>query len=185
MPRTPPKPGVRLFRFLWSAHKWTGVAIGAVLFVTSVTGFLLIIKKHLDWIQPPTQRGAPGDVADFIPLQQVLAAAFAAGHPDLRDVSDIDRIDFRPAQRVHKVRSKHHHTEIQVDAVTGSVLSVDWRPSDLIEQIHDGSFVGAFVHDYAMPVAALALGFLVLTGYYLWLSPIWRRRRRAKGASVP
>ncbi|MGE3163931.1 MAG: PepSY domain-containing protein [Planctomycetota bacterium] len=169
---------MKLFRFLWSAHKWTGIILATMLLVTSVTGVLLIVKKDFAWLQPPTQRGAEGGLEDFLPLGRILEAAFAAGHPDLRTLADVDRVDFRPAQRVHKVTSRRGHTEIQVDAITGAILSVDWRASDLIEDIHDGSFFGSAFHGFGMPLVAVGLGFLVVTGIYLWLAPLLRRRRR-------
>ena len=84
--------------------------------------------------------------------------------------------------RIHKVRSKHHHSEMQVDAVTGKVLDTDWRPSDLLESIHDGSYFGAWVHDYVMLVVPLGLAFMALSGVYLWLSPVLRKRRHKKRA---
>ena len=90
------------------------------------------------------------------------------------------RVDFRPGKRVHKVRSVHNHAEMQVDAVTGEILNVAWRPSDLLENLHDGSFFSDTAHAWLMPIVAVGLLFLSGSGIYLWLSPIFRKRKRRR-----
>ena len=154
------------------------IALSLILINISVTGLLLLEKKQYDWIQPSTREGEPGSSADFISMQQVLDAVFACQHPDFVDIDDIDRIDFRPGKRVHKVRSKTHHAEIQVDAVTGKILSTSTRICDLLEQLHDGSWFGTWMHGVIMPVVAVANTVLAVTGLYLWLGPKFKRKRR-------
>ena len=168
---------MKLYRFFWNTHRWTGIILALVFLNLAGTGFLLLKKKDYAWVQPPVQKGASGGVADFITLQELFQIVFNQGHPDFRSLEDIDRVDFRPEHRVHKVRSRHHHSEIQVDAVTGGVLSVDWRPSDLLESLHDGSFFAGWVHEWFMPVVPFGLLFLSGSGLYLWLAPKIRRRR--------
>jgi uncharacterized iron-regulated membrane protein len=167
-----------MFKFFRDAHKWTGIVLGVVILNIAVSGFLLLIKKDFDWIQPPTQKGADGGVEAFITNQRLFAVVFAQDHPGFRTLADIDRVDFRPGQRVFKVRSVHDHAEIQVDAVTGEVLSVDVRRSDLIESLHDGSYYGDWAHGAMMPVTAAALLLLLGSGLYVWLQPKYRRLRR-------
>jgi len=169
-----------MYRFFRDAHKWTGLVLGVVILNIAVTGFLLLIKKDVDWIQPPTLKGAPGGVESFIDNQALFAAVFAQGHPDFHDLDDIDRVDFRPGKRVFKVRSEHHHSEMQVDAVTGEVLSVSVRRSDLIENLHDGSLFGDPAHEWLMPATSLGLLLLLGSGLYLWLQPRIRRSRRRR-----
>ncbi len=169
---------IKSFKLFWVTHKWTGI-ISAVLFIViACTGFMLLIKKRSDWIQPPTQTGQPGAVTEFIPLAEAIDAALAQKHDDFKSINDIDRIDVRPDDRVYKVLSGHNYAEIQVCAITGQVLSTAWRPSDLFEDIHDGSFVGEWMHDWIMPLVPPALLFLVFSGIWLWIEPIVRRRRR-------
>ncbi len=172
---------MKLYKVLWETHKWVGVVSGVVLVNIAVTGFLLLLKKDNGWIQPPTMEGSSGSPQDFITMPRLFSVVLNAGHEDFRQIKDIDRIDFRPGKRVHKVRSRHNHSEIQVDAVTGEVLSASSRRSDLIENLHDGSFFGRAFHGWLMPIAAVSLLFLVASGIYLWIEPIarrWRRRRR-------
>lgn len=176
---------MKLSKLLRDTHKWVGV-IGTVAFLNvAVTGFLLLQKKSQDWIQPPTRTGAEGGAEDLITLEELFRVVLAAGHEDFRTVEDIDRVDFRPGKRVHKVRSRHRYAEIQVDAVTGKILSTDWRPSDLLEDLHDGSFYGSWAHAWLLPVLSISLLFLLASGVWLWLDPILRRRRRRRARATP
>lgn len=168
------------FRFFWNTHKWVGIGASAFVLLVAVTGFLLLIKKEVAWIQPPTQRGTPGALEDCLGMDRLWAVVSASGHPDFQRVEDIDRIDVRLAKRVYKVRSRHNHSELQVDATTGEILGQATRRSDVIESLHDGSWIGEPVHDVLMPVFAIALVFLVFSGMWLWLEPIVKRRRRKR-----
>lgn len=167
------------FRTLWRLHRWLGLAAGLVLLVSAGTGLLLLRKKRHEWLQPTVLRGADGPPAALRPLAEVYAAAFALGAPELRSEADIARIDFRPQERVHKVISRHGDVEVQVCAVTLRTQGPAVRRSDWIERLHDGSLLGAAVHDWLMPAVALALMFLAVSGYVMWGWPAWQRRRRA------
>ena len=171
------------FKLFWNIHKWTGLTLALVFACSAVTGFGLLIKKRVAWIMPPTMTGADGTADDLITVQEVLAAVFAQNHPDFQDLDDIDRIDFRPRHRVHKVHSEHHHAEMQIDAITGDMLSIGTRRSDFLENVHDGSFYGAWVHTWIMPAAAASLLCMTGSGFWLWIEPKLRRRRRRKGLS--
>lgn len=168
---------MRAFRLLWLLHRWVGVAVGLVLLVSATTGFLLLKKKDWAFLQPPLVKGEPGPVESLKTLQEVYAAVFALGLPEFRTEADIARVDFRPAQRVHKLTSVHDHKEVQVCATTLRTSGPKRRLSDWLEQVHDGSWFGDFAHAVVLPVAALALLFLGLSGYVMWLWPKWQRRR--------
>ena len=166
------------FKLFWDLHKWTGIAISVVVVVTSVTGFLLLLKKEFAWIQPSTQQGEAGPPSAYISSERLFDVVLDQEHPDFRSLEDVDRVDLRPGKHVAKVRSERNDTEIQVCMTTGRVLSVDVRRSDWLERLHDGSMIGKPFHDYVMPVVALALLFLVFSGLWLWLEPIVKRARR-------
>ncbi len=161
-----------------TAHKWTGILFSIVFVNMAVTGALLLVKKTYAWIQPPTRHGSAGGIEDFISTQRLFASVLEQGHEDFQRLEDIDRVDFRPGNRVFKVRSRHNHAEIQVDAVTGAVLQTDHRLSDALESFHDGSYFGAWAHDMLMPVTAGVLFFLTSSGLYLWALSLIRKRRR-------
>lgn len=179
-------PLKRWYRFSWTTHKWVGLALAPVFVGIAATGFLLLLKKDYDWIQPPTRKGAAFDAEHptWMRLDEVFR--IASGYEHFESIDAIDRVDFRPEKRIHKIRSKHDYWELQIDAVTGEVLSHERRMSDLIEQIHDGSFFAEGVHAYFMPLVAVALSFMAATGVYIWWFPIGtkRRRRRERAAAA-
>jgi uncharacterized iron-regulated membrane protein len=110
-------------------------------------------------------------------MQKVFDVAFAQGCESFQDLEGIDRVDFRPEERVFKVRSRKNHMEMQIDAVSGAVLNISTRRSDLCESLHDGSFFGKIMHGKLMPTVATANLTLVVTGLYLWLSPKLKRKK--------
>ena len=96
---------------------------------------------------------------------------------------DVDRLDVRPDRGLVKVQAKNGW-EVQVDTGTGKVLQTEYRRSDTIEAIHDGSWFHDRVKLWIfLPMAFIVLG-LWVTGMYLFFLPLlvkWsRRRQRAK-----
>ncbi|MGI9012812.1 MAG: PepSY domain-containing protein [Phycisphaerales bacterium] len=166
------------FKFFWTTHKWVGIIIALVVLNTSATGFLLLIKKKSAWIQPIEQRGSAANQLD-VNFDDILQAARNAAGAGIETWDDIDRLDVRPGKGVVKVQSLSGY-EVQIDLATGDVLQSAYRRSDLIEQIHDGSFFGEWAHGYLMPVTAFSLVFLVGSGLFLFFEPKLRKRRRRK-----
>ena len=170
---------MQTYKFFWKTHKWVGILLSLVFLNIAVSGILLLKKKDFAWIQPPTMTGTEGTVEDFIDTQRLFEIVFSQSNANFRNIDDVDRVDFRPGKRVFKVRSKHKYAEIQVDAVTGGILSVDSRASDLLETLHDGSYFAESVHAILMPVTGGGLILLSISGLYLWLAT-WMRKRRHK-----
>jgi uncharacterized iron-regulated membrane protein len=175
---------VNTFRFFWNTHRWVGISAAAFLLLIASTGFLLLLKKEYAWIQPPTQVGTAGTLESFLTLEEAWQRVLATKHPDFRTFADLDRIDVRPDKRVYKVRSKHNHTEIQLDAINGEILSSATRRSDFLEELHDGSWFAKPIHDYLMPIVAICVVFLVCSGLGIWLTPILKRRRNKRDRAL-
>ena len=128
------KPQI-LFR---KVHHWAAIVVALPLAVMIGAGVLLMLKKDLDWVQPPTVTGA-STAFPAVPLDELFAAARATGRAGIDRWQDLDRVDFKPDKGVVKFVSASRW-EVQVDTATGQVLQVAYRRSDLIESIHDGSF---------------------------------------------
>lgn len=175
---------MKTFKLVWNIHKYVGIVLAIIVAMISVTGFLLLVKKDYAYLQPPTERGAAGEPEEFLSVSEILDRVYATGHPAFAGPDDIDRIDFRLGRRVHKVRSQHEYLEVQVDAVTGAILSPPTpRRSDLIEQIHDGSYFADWVHGWVMPLTAVGMLTLTVSGLWVWIAPILKRRRRRAAAA--
>ena len=136
-----------------------------------------MLKKQVDWIQPPTYKGAVVAEMPSITFEDMLATSRLQTEAQISDWTDIDRIDLRPGKSVAKVRAKSGW-EIQIDTGTGGVLHVAYRRSDLIESIHDGSFFADWVKLYIFLPVGILLIIMWGTGIYLFLLPRMRRKKK-------
>lgn len=110
-----------------------------------------------------------------------IATSSLAAHTNERHT--INRIDVRPKKGIVKVTFRNNIYGVQIDAATGEVLQIAKRHSDLIENIHDGSYIdglmgwksGIFKLIYTT-VMGLSLLLFCLTGFWLWYGP--KRMRR-------
>jgi uncharacterized iron-regulated membrane protein len=163
-------------------HRWGSVLIAVPLAVVIVTGVILQLKKELAWIQPPTHHGSAD--SPTIRFDEILAAVQRVAEANVHGWEDIDRLDVRPGKGMLKVRCRNQW-EVQLDAVTGQVLQVAYRRSDLIESIHDGSFFGDPMKLWVFLPSAIVLGVLWCTGIYLFALPYWAKwtRRSTKRRS--
>jgi uncharacterized iron-regulated membrane protein len=161
-----------------ATHRWIGVFAALFLIVISSTGFLLANKDRFGWLRPPEVKGATiVNEAEIVSVERAVRAAFAKGNPNLKSLKDVDRVDYRPKSNIFKVISKEGYVEMQVDGKTAEVLSVSFRNDQLSEDIHDFSFFGDLLHAWLLPVVALGLLTLGLTGIGLFFTPVVRRWR--------
>jgi uncharacterized iron-regulated membrane protein len=162
-------------------HHWGSIAIALPLVIVLVTGVLLLLKKDLDWIQPPTIKGEQKGLA--LEFDQILAIARTVPEADIDTWDDVDRLDVRPGRGMLKLRAENSW-EIQIDANTGAILQVAYRRSDLIESIHDGSFFGDYAKLWVFLPSALVLIGLWVTGMVLFFHPYVVRARKRRSLSV-
>jgi len=158
-------------------HRWAAIAIALPVFVVIISGIILLLKKELDWVQPPTMKGAGTEPA--LSFDQILDIAKTVPEAGIKDWQDIDRLDVRPGKGVVKVRAKNRW-EIQIDTTNGEILQVALRRSDLIESIHDGSFFHESVKLWVFLPSAVVLAGIWGTGLYLFLFPYINSRNRKK-----
>lgn len=171
----PTKPKSRAPRLNRKLHRIGALVSALPLLVVIVSGIVLQLKKDWSWVQPPTKRGSTQELA--ITWDQILSAARGAEAAGIASWDDVERLDVQPSKGMVKVRGKNRW-EVQVDTATAEVLSVDYRRSDLIESIHDGTFFGEPAKLWVfLPAAVILLG-LWISGVYLWLLPHMVKRRR-------
>lgn len=169
--------------FFRKTHRWGAVLVAAPFLLVLVSGILLQLKKELTWVQPATKKGRGKEPT--LPMGELLAVVKDRREAGVSSWADIDRLDIRPKDGVVKVQCKNGY-EVQVDFQTGDVLQAEYRRSDLIESLHDGSWFGDPVKLWVfLPAAGVVLG-LWFTGIYLFVLPYavrWRRRRHARSAT--
>ena len=171
---------MKINRLIRDIHHRGSPVLMLPLGVMIIAGLFLMLKKDVDWIQPPTQRS---EIAVTGPPETSLAElyAVAAAIPELEITAweKFDRIDVRSDRGVVKFIAPNRW-EAQIDLVTLEVLSLEYRRSDLIEQIHDGSFFADWVKTFIFLPVGVVLLLLWLTGIWMFFEPYVKRWRRAK-----
>ena len=136
---------------------------------------MLQLKKQLNWVQPNVEITSSSQP---IILQSYLDAAKSVKEANISSWDDIERIDIRPDKGIAKIKSKNNW-EIQIDIETTEIYATNYRRSDVIESIHDGSFFSEIVkYGWFLPSGILLL-ILSLTGIYMFFIPILRRRKKS------
>ncbi len=162
-------------------HYWGAIIIALPVIVVIGSGIVLLLKKDIDWIQPPTASGQ-GKIPT-LSMAEILDAASMAPGSTINTWGDIARIDIRPAKGVIKIRAADNW-EIQLDHQSAEVLNMAYRRSDIIESIHDGTFFHDKVKLGIFLPAAMILLILWLTGLYLFFLPYLARNKKLKLAQM-
>lgn len=156
-------------------HRLIGVAVALPFLIVILSGLLLQLKKELDWVQPPTQRGRLQ--IPELSHERLFHAVQAVPEAEVSTWGDIDRIDVRPSKGIMKVQCKSG-VEVQVDGASGDVLQVAVRRSDWIEALHDGSFFTDGAKLWIFLPSGVGVLLLWFSGVYLWWLPYQVRRRK-------
>ena len=172
------KPQI-LFRQI---HHWGSFIIAIPSLIIIGAGILLMLKKDIDWLQPPTERGSVTTTVPTATMQQMFDAVTKVQEAGITHWTDLDRVDFKNDKGVAKFIATNNW-EVQVDTSTAEVLGVAYRRSDIIEQIHDGSFFAEWAKLGLFLPTGIVLFVLWLTGMYLFFLPHykkWQKSRKKK-----
>lgn len=169
------KKPIKAARLNRKIHYWGAIISALPVLIIIGSGIVLMFKKDVAWIQPPTAQAEGGEPS--IGFARILEAASSVPEAGITSWDDIDRLDVRPGKGIIKVRAENRW-EIQIDHQSGEVLQVAYRRSDLIESIHDGSFFHDSVKMWIFLPSALILFVLWVTGIYLFFQPMLARRSR-------
>ncbi|MDL1978288.1 MAG: PepSY domain-containing protein [Deltaproteobacteria bacterium] len=84
-------------------HRWAAIVTALPVLVVVFSGILLQMKKELDWVQPPTIKGA--GTKPSLSFDRILDIATTVPEAGIKKWQDIDRLDVRPGKGVVKVRA--------------------------------------------------------------------------------
>ncbi len=169
------KPQI-LFRKI---HHWGSLVIMVQMGLIIGAGLLLMLKKEISWIQPPTAKGVERDAAPPMTIDALFAVARSVPELQVNSWAELARVDVKPGKGIVKFVAENNW-EAQIDTHTGEVLKVAFRRSDIIEALHDGSFFADWVKLYIFFPSGIMLFALWLTGIYLFALPHWKRWQRAR-----
>jgi len=160
-------------------HHWGSIIIALPLIIMIGAGILLMLKKDIDWLQPPTQKGVSVDAVPMASLNELFEAAKTVREAGFTTWAALDRADLKPGKGVIKFVSDTRW-EVQVDTHSAEVLQVAYRRSDLIESLHDGSWFSDWTKLGLFLPAGILLFILWLTGLYLFALPHWTKWKKKK-----
>ena len=166
-----------LIRGSRKVHRTGAIIIALPFLVVIVSGIFLQLKKDVNWIQPETRTGSPAELT--ITFDSLLSISRTVDEAQIESWQDIDRIDVRPDKGIAKIRSVNHW-EIQIDTNTGEIIQVEYRRSDIIESIHDGSWFADPVKYWIFLPTAIIVLILWTSGMYLYFLPKLHKRRNKK-----
>ncbi len=169
-----------LFR---KVHHWGSIVIALPLIIMIGAGILLMIKKELEWIQPPSQKGVERNGVPMASIQSLFEAAKTIEQAGFTSWAELERADLKPGKGIIKFVSASNW-EVQVDTHTADILQVAQRRSDVIESIHDGSYFAEWVKLGVFLPIGIGLLILWVTGVYLFIVIEYKKvkNRRKKGA---
>ncbi len=158
-------------------HRWGAIIIALPFLIVLISGIFLQLKKDVPWIQPITQKGISSNPS--ISFDEILATAKTVPQAEIQTWADIDRLDVRPTKGIVKVRAVNNW-EVQIDTYTGKILQTEFRRTNIIESLHDGTWF----HDSAklwifLPSSIIVL-ILWITGIYLFFVPYLSKRKNRK-----
>ncbi|MEQ1645571.1 MAG: PepSY-associated TM helix domain-containing protein [Pyrinomonadaceae bacterium] len=183
-----------MLKFARKIHRTSGAVLFIFFFLVAITGLFLGWKKHSGGIiLADSVKGSSTEPKDWLPIHQLreLAIGYARKNISATISTEIDRIDVRPDKGMVKFVFVEGYWGIQVDCTTGEMLHIERRYSDLIENIHDGSY-GDRMLDTSSGVVklvyttmiGLALLTFTVTGFWLWFGPKrFKKRNRELSAS--
>lgn len=162
----------------------------AFFFVIAITGLLLGWKKNsFGWILPATSTGTSSRLDEWKQLEVLnhMADSVLKATAGQSASTEIDRIDVRKEKGVVKFVYVDDYWEVQLDGATGQTLQVGKRRSDLIEDLHDGSFFDLYFNTKGEPfklvytlIMGVALLIFTVTGFWLWYGPKRIRALKSK-----
>jgi len=158
-------------------HYWGSAVIIIPLLIVLGSGLLLQVKKEFTWIQPKTVKTKYRALT--LSFDKILAVAKTVEEAKIKSWKDVKLLDVRPGKGITKVRAKNNW-EIQIHNETAKVLAVNFRRSDIIESIHDGSWFHDAAKLWIFLPAALILLLMSLTGFYLFIKMLPSKLKNKK-----
>ena len=141
-----------------------------------MSGLLLQVKKQFSWVQPKTVAGSGTELT--VGWNEILDSAKSVPDANVTDWEDISRLDVRPGKGLIKVQCENGW-ELQLDSGNAELLASNYRRSDLIESLHDGSFFSDAAKLWLFLPNGIILFLLWITGAYLWYMPFASKAAKA------
>ncbi|MGZ3770880.1 MAG: PepSY domain-containing protein [Bdellovibrio sp.] len=161
-----------LFWRTW--HRRLAILFVVPLVIVAASGFLLSVRSYVPTLQPPQMKS---DVVGFpaVSLEDVWEKVRLLPEAEAKSLQDLKSVEFKLSSGVLNLRFKNGQ-EVQVDAQTGKILSNKKRWTNLLVQLHEGTFLPEILRNIIFVPVGLILLFLSGTGIYLAM-PFLRNKK--------
>ncbi|HYN83888.1 MAG TPA: PepSY domain-containing protein [Pyrinomonadaceae bacterium] len=175
------KRQAKILRVARKVHRTTGAVLFIFFFIVAGTGLMLGWKKHsAGVILPKSFEGKSANQQDWMPIHLLHERAVRVVRENISPTLplELDRIDIRPDKGMVKFVFIEGYWGVQLDCTTGELLHIERRYADLIENVHDGSYLdylfgtsdGQIKLVYTSVMGTALLTFTV-SGFWLWYGP--------------
>lgn len=158
-------------------HRQVSLIIALPILITLTTGVLLMLRGQFNFIQPTSQTGQTPLTAPAISANQVLQQLQTLPEAEVQGWKDISSLIFSPSKGTYQARLKNNYM-VQIDAQNGEVLDVNYRLTNVLIALHQGSFFHKKAMLWIFFPASVGLWFLWLSGMYLAIYPQIKRRKK-------
>lgn len=162
--------GRRVFTFSRVWHRRVALIAALPLLITIITGITLMMRGDFAWIQPKAQTGISKLVSPQVSYDQLLTLLKARPEAEVKDWADVSSVIFNPGKGIYQVRLKNDY-ELQFDAANAKLLNSQFRTTNVLIELHQGSFFHPLVMKWVFLPSGILLLSLWLSGMYLWLFP--------------
>lgn len=170
---------MKLNKLLRKIHYWGSLFIMLQMGLIIGAGLLLMLKKEIAWIQPPTQKGIERIEVPALPIATLFDIARGVPELDVETWDELARADIKPGKGVAKFVGENNW-EVQIDTHSGEIMQIAFRRSDIIESLHDGSYFADWVKLYIFFPSGIILLLLWGTGIYLFFLPRFKRAQKKR-----
>lgn len=157
-----------LFKSVNQVHRWGAWFAALPSLVILGTGVTLALRQASSWIQPPVQKGTPG--IPSLAIARAVEIAQTVPEAEVHDWTDVKSIEVKLAQGVLCLRVKNGF-EVQLDGVSGKVLSAAPRRTTWLVTLHEGSYFHPWIRWGVFFPAGIFLLILSCTGIAMLLRP--------------
>ena len=137
-------------------HRIVSVIIAAPVALIIMTGLVLQLRNQFEGIQPATVKTEKTN-QPLLTLEELISKVSGP----------IDQVIFKPEKHALAIRMKDG-TEVQIHPQTGEILKSAPRRTNLLIDIHQGSFLGAWSQFGLFILAGWGLLFLLVSGLLIY-----------------
>ena len=185
---------VKLLRTARIWHKNVAAALFIFFFIISITGFLLgwknLFAGKIYSANAGQAMAKPLAMKDWLPLdslKNIATAAFKARIPNEKFVKP-DNLNASMGRGFIRFSFGRQYN-VQLNAQTGELQSIDKKAPDWILKLHDGEMLDDLLGSknglskrIYVSIMGLALLFMTVSGFWLWFKPM--RMKRAKQNNI-